>query len=100
MRACASSDKRVRSVRVAWFRERSLKRIWLASALARIAVSFTISLAPERPAGRGVRCSRRSFALNASIMFSRPWWPVKYVRVTESDIAGPLCTQCGAIGGI
>ena len=38
--------------------------------------------------------------MKSSILFSRTVAAVKYVRVTEIEISGPLCTQCGVPGGM
>src|SRR5215831_2925564 len=58
------------------------------------------STVEERPGSRGFRCRRRSFALKFSTRFSRTVAAVKYVRVTDNEMSGPLCTQCGVLGGM
>jgi len=65
-----------------------------------MAATLAASAGKDLPGGRGARCSCRNRALKASIMFSRSVAAVKYVSVTDSEMAGPLCTQCGAMGGM
>jgi hypothetical protein len=53
------------------------ERIFLAAPLARMAATLAASPGTNFPGGRGVRCSCRSRALNASIMHSRSVAAVK-----------------------
>ena len=61
--------------------------------MARMTATLAASTGADCPGMRGLRCHRLRRALQASIKFSRSVASVKYVRVTESEIAGPLCTQ-------
>src|SRR5215472_786206 len=58
------------------------------------------STVEERPGSRGFRCRRRRCELKSSMRFSRTVAAVKYVRVTDNEMSGPLCTQCGVPGGM
>src|SRR5215469_10886765 len=65
-----------------------------------MAQDLAVSTAAERPGSRGLMCRRRRCELKSSTRFSRTVAAVKYVRVTDNEIAGPLCTQCGVQGGM
>jgi hypothetical protein len=69
-------------------------------AQAPMAQSLAASTVVERPGSRGLTCRRRRRALKFSMRFSRTVAVVKYVRVTDSEMSGPLCTQCGVPGGL
>src|SRR5215510_14457750 len=63
-----------------------------------MAQSLAVSTVAERPGSRGFMCRRRRCELKSSMRFSRMVAAVKYVRVTDNEMSGPLCTQCGVPG--
>src|SRR6516162_11917163 len=69
-------------------------------AQAPMAQDLAASTAAERPGSRGLMCRCRRCELKASTRFSRTVAAVKYVRVTDNEMSGPLCTQCGVPGGM
>src|SRR5881394_2454190 len=69
-------------------------------AQAPMAQDLAVSTVGECPGSRGFRCRRRRCELKSSTRFSRTVAVVKYVRVTDSEMSGPLCTQCGVPGGM
>jgi hypothetical protein len=60
-----------------------------------MAQTLAVSTVMECPGSRGFMCRRRRCALKLSTRFSRTVAAVKYVRVTDNEMSGPLCTQCG-----
>src|SRR5262252_9207153 len=69
-------------------------------AQAPMAQDLAMSTVVECPGSRGCMCRRRRYELKASTRFSRTVAGVKYVRVTDNEMSGPLCTQCGVPGGM
>src|ERR1041385_5129044 len=65
-----------------------------------MAQTLAVSRATECPGSRGFMCRRRRCALKFSTRFSRTVAAVKYVRVTDNEMSGPLCPQCGVPGGM
>ncbi len=65
-----------------------------------MAQTLAVSTVAERPGSRGFMCRCRRIALKFSTRFSRTVAAVKYVRVTDNEMSGPLCTQCGVPGGM
>src|SRR5215510_8036933 len=69
-------------------------------AQAPIAQDLATSTVVECPGSRGFKCRRLRCELKSSTRFSRTVAAVKYVSVTDNEMSGPLCTQCGVPGGM
>ena len=97
------STGRPLTLRVQHTRQRALAiptRTGLVRPHAPTTADFTASTGADCPGGRGVMCRRRRRELRCSILFCRRVAVVKYVKVIDAEIAGPLCTQCGTAGGM
>jgi hypothetical protein len=69
-------------------------------AQAPMAQALAVSIVVECPGSRGFKCRRRRCELKSSTRFSRTVAAVKYVSVTDNEMLGELCTQCGVLGGM